>query len=237
MAAALGALLLSACSGGPPGPSKAVATLEASATPSSTPTEPLPDCEEGCPGPIPAGAFKSKTFLRGLGLTFPDGRWFGTSDNGRELQFDRLGSHGSVLWIWRNPHAVTKQESVIGSVATTETALSRWIAHNRDLAVSKPSKQVIGGTISATTLTLHVADSSRNVDPGCPVKSCVSFLQVAPGDVYAIGYGEQVRLFLFEVEAGGRSDTYVISLDAPDEAGLSALQLEAKPILKSLRFP
>ena len=110
---------------------------------------------------------------------------------------------------------------------------------NGDMVVSKPETVSIGDGISATTFTVLISDSNVNLDPGCPsdVKSCLSFMWVAPGHTFAIGGGEAVRLYLFSVGSGSDAHTVVISLDTPDAASLAKMTSDVAPILKTIRLP
>ena len=185
------------------------------------------------------GTFTTAGFLPGLHLTFADDAWFNTADYPEELQFDQVSSTDNVLRIWLDPKASTKTDQVLASVPATAQGLTKWMVGNSDMVVSKPETVSVGDGIGATTFTVLISDSNVNVDPGCPsdVKSCLSFVWVAPGHTFAIGGGEAVRLYLFTVGKGSDAHTVVVSLDTPDAASLAKMTKDVEPILKSLRLP
>jgi hypothetical protein len=221
-----------------PGPTIAVV-----ATPASAPTatlDPLSSmCEAGCQGRTSPGTFTTVGFLPGLDLDFTDDAWFDTADYPDELQFDQVASTDNVLRFWLDPKASTKTDQLLASVPGTAKGLTKWMVGNSDMVVSKPETASIGDGISATTFTVLISDSNKNVDPGCPsdVKSCLSFVWVAPGHTFAIGGEEAVRLYLFSVGSGSDAYTMVIWLDAPDAASLAKMTADVAPILKTVRLP
>jgi len=206
-------------------------------TPPATPDPLQSACEQGCQGRIAPGAFTSAVFMPGLRLTFGDDKWFNTADHGLELQFDQLPSMENVLRIWVDPKASTKTDEAITTVPVTPEGLTAWMVGNKDMVVSKPEAVAIGDGIPATTFTVQISDSSKNVDPGCPVRSCLSFLWVAQGHTFAIGVPESVRLYLFTIGSGSQAHTVVISLDAPDPTRLTEMTTDVAAILKGIRLP
>ena len=83
---------------------------------------------------------------------------------------------------------------------------------------------------------MTVSDSNVNVDPDCPegTRSCLNVLWINDGHVFAIGYGSAERLYLLSLSNG---DVMVVSVDAPDQATLDALQPEIDDLLGTLRLP
>jgi len=251
---AVAALTVAGCAGatkpsGPPaasaGPASAVVPTAspvavaptASRTPPATPDPLRSACEQGCQGRIPPGAFTSAVFMPGLRLTFGDDKWFNTADDDAELQFDQLPSMENVLRIYLDPKASAKTDEAIATVPVTPQGLTAWMVGNKDMVVSKPEAVTIGDGIPATTFTVQISDSSKNVDPGCPVRSCLSLLWVAQGDTFAIGVPESVRLYLFTIGSGSGAHTVVISLDTPDFDRLAQMTTDVAAILKSVRLP
>ena len=144
-----------------------------------------------------------------------------------------------MLRVWLDPKASTKTDQLLASVPGTAKGLTKWMVGNSDMVVSKPETVSIGDGISATTFTVLISDSNKNVDPGCPpdVKSCLSFVWVAPGHTFAIGGYEAVRLYLFTVGSGSDAHTVVISLDTPSAGSLAKMTADVGPILKTIRLP
>ena len=208
-------------------------------------TQPIPTappwqsrCELGCQGPVAPGTFTSAGFLPGLSMTFTDETWFNTADYPDEMQFDSA-SGSNVLRFWRNPGASSETGDLMAEVARTPAELAGWFVGNTDMVVSTPEVLSIGDGISATSFTLQISDTNVNVDPGCPpgVRSCLNVLWINEGHVFAIGYGEAVRLYLFSIGAGTDIETIVISLDAPNAGQLAQKTTSVAPILESIRVP
>jgi hypothetical protein len=110
---------------------------------------------------------------------------------------------------------------------------------NRDMVVSKPTTVGLGDGLTASTFTVQISNSNVNIDPGCPpgVQSCLSFLWIARDHVFAIGYGEAVRLYLVTIGSGTAEHTLVVALDTPDEASLAKMTIDVTPVLRSIRLP
>ena len=195
-------------------------------------------CELGCQGPVAAGTFTSAGFLAGLTMTFTDETWFNTADYPDELQFDSA-SNSNVLRFWQTAEASSETGEPLQDVPRTPSALADWFAGNPDMVVSHPEAVTIGDGIAATTFTLWISDANVNVDPDCPpsVRSCLNVLWISDGHVFAIGYGEAVRLYLFSIGAGSEAQTIVISLDAHDDSRLAVMTMDVTPILESIRIP
>lgn len=210
----------------------------------SVDTRPIPTaapwqsrCEPGCQGPITPGTFTSVGFLPGLQMTFADETWFNTADNSDEIEFDATSS-SNALRLWRTARASSETGGALLDVSGTPAALTAWFVGNVDMVVSDPKVVTIGGGISATTFSLQISDTYVNVDPGCPsdVRSCLNVLWINDGHVFAIGYGEAVRLYLFTVGSSSEAQTVVISLDAHDDRKLATMTTDVAPILESIRF-
>jgi len=205
--------------------------VEAQALPSAPPWQSR--CEPGCQGPVAAGTFDSVGFLAGLQLTFADDSWFNTADYQDEIEFDR----GDIaLRFWRNPAPSSESGEPLNSVPRTVEAITGWFASNPDMDVSKPQATALGaGGIAGTTFTMTISETNVNVDTGCPadVRSCLNVLWINDGHVFAIGYGEAVRFYLF----GQGSDSFVVSLDAPSQAALSSMTANVAQLLESMRIP
>ncbi len=135
--------------------------------------------------------------------------------------------------------ASSEQGDPLTEVPPTPEGLTEWFVANPDMVVSEPEAVTLGDGIAATTFTLRISDTNVNVDPGCPsdVRSCLNVLWIEHGHVFAIGYGEAVRLYLFTVGTGSDARTVIVSLDAPSDAQLAALTTDVAPILESLRLP
>lgn len=193
-------------------------------------------CELGCQGPIAAGTLTSAGFWPGLQLTFADDGWFGTADHPAELQLERSPA---VLRFTRDPGATSKADELLAEVPRTPQGLTEWMVENKDMVVSKPATVTIGDGISATTFTVEIADTNVNVDPGCPqgVRSCLSLLWIGEGHTYAIGYGDAVRFYLFNVGSGSEAQTIVATLDAPSIGLVEQLTPEVSRILEGMRLP
>lgn len=193
-------------------------------------------CELGCQGPVAPGTFTSADFLPGLTLTFTDETWFNTADHPDELEFDRT-LNSNVLRFWHTAEASSETGEPLQDVPRTPSGMTDWFVGNGDMVVSPPEAVTIGDGIAATTFTLRISETNVNVDPGCPVRSCLNVLWINEGHVFAIGYGEAVRLFLFSIGTGSEAHTIVISLDAHDDSRLAVMTTDVAPILESIRLP
>jgi hypothetical protein len=191
-------------------------------------------CEPGCQGPI-TGPFVSAGFLQGLKLTIAAEGWFNSADYADELQFDR---GDDVVRFWRNPGASSPQGELIADIPKTPEGLTQWLVTNPNLSASPPDVATIDG-IAATTLTVVISPANVNVDPECPpdVRSCLPLILVKEHHDFAIGYGEAVRFYLFNIGPLGPADTIVISLDAPNSQRLAQLTADMQPILDSIDLP
>ena len=196
----------------------------------------LSQCELGCQGPVARGTFTSAGFLPGLEMTFVDDTWFNTADYHDEIQFER---GLSVLRFWQTAGASSENGELLSEVPQAPSGLTDWFIGNSDMVVSKPMNVTVGDGIAATTFNFRISDTNVNVDPDCPsgVRSCLNVLWIAPGHVFAIGYGEAVQLYLFTVGTGSDIRTIVVSLDASHFGQLPATTKDVAPILKSIRFP
>jgi hypothetical protein len=153
-----------------------------------------------------------------------------------ELEFDRASD---AFRIWRSPGASSEQGDLRADVPRTPEGLTDWFVANAEMVVSEPEAVTLGDDIAATTFTVRVSDTNVNVDPGCPsgVRSCLYVLWIADGHVFAIGYGEAVRFYLFTHGIGSEAQTVGVSLDAPYDAQLTSMTADVAPILESLRLP
>ena len=196
----------------------------------------LSQCELGCQGPVVRGTFTSVGFLPGLAMTFVDDTWFNTADYHDEIQFER---GLSVLRFWQTAGASSENGELLSEVPQAPSGLTDWFIGNSDMVVSKPMNVTVGDGIAATTFNFRISDTNVNVDPDCPsgVRSCLNVLWIAPGHVFAIGYGDAVQLYLFTVGTGSDIRTIVVSLDASHHGQLPATTKDVAPILKSIRFP
>lgn len=53
----------------------------------------------------------------------------------------------------------------------------------------------------------------------------------------AIGYGEAIRLYVFDIATRTDAHTIAISLDSPSPGSLAQLTADVGPIVDSIRFP
>ncbi len=191
-------------------------------------------CDAGCQGPIQAGSFTSQGLLPGMEMTVGDS-WFNSADNLEELQLDQSDN---ALRFWRNPGASSPTGELLADVPRTPQGLTEWLVSNPNVDVSAPEQTTVGG-VPATTLEVTISPDNVNVDPGCPsdVRSCLRLLWIAPHHDLAIGYGEAIRLYMFNVETGGADEMMVVSLDSPSSQSLAQLTTLVEPILASVRFP
>lgn len=211
---------------------KAWQPVEAEALPSWPPWQLR--CEPGCQGPIEAGTFTSEGFLPGLQMTIPDGDWFNTADYPDEIEID---TGTTALRFWRNPWASSERGDHLLDVPQTPSGLTSWFVANEDMVVSDPETVTIGDGIEATTFTMEISDTHVNVDAGCPVRSCLDVLWINEGHVFAIGYGEGVRFYLFTIEGVADDELIVVSIDGHDAGTVAALMARIEPILGSLSLP
>lgn len=191
-------------------------------------------CELGCQGPMAAGTFTSVGFLPGLQIEFTDDSWFNSGDYADEIEFD---AGQNTFRFWKQPGASSEAGDLLNDVPRTVNGLTDWFVSNPDMVVSDPEQVTIGDGIDATTFTFAVSNTNVNVDPGCPVRSCLNVLWINQGHVFGIGYGSAERVYLFTVGTGTDARTMVVSLDSANEHALELLTGEIQPILASLRVP
>ena len=208
------------------------------------------------PCPLSGGTYRLAplTVLPGLEMTVPSG-WSGTelgwtaheSDQG-ELALQPPGQSNLTLAFWLDMVAIKstgpRHGTILKNIGRTPSALVSWLTSNPDfLVVSKPAPATIGHGITMTSLVIGVSRSANYGDRGCPANPrCAdlftnSFWAKNGNGGYGIGGNEEVRLYLSRIKISGRAHTFLIALDANNQAGLLRLERAATPILGSLRLP
>ena len=123
----------------------------------------------------------------------------------------------------------------------TRSALVQWLTHHPDfLIVSKPTPATVGQGITMTSLVVGVSRSARYGDPGCPANPrCADLFTNSyfGGNFFGIGGDEEVLLYIGRIKISGTRHTFMIALDAVNQAALQHLEAAAAPIVASVHLP
>ena len=83
-----------------------------------------------------------------------------------------------------------------------------------------------------------ISDRAANEDPGCPVRVCIEPFAFPQWDgPYGIGGTDTRRLYLAEVEYGGRKHLFVAVVEGSRRDDLDAFLPAAERLIASVRVP
>ncbi|WP_435229453.1 hypothetical protein [Streptomyces sp. Tue6028] len=229
--------------GGTGGSGGASRTATATATASAGIPGCAPECLSGGsdPGSLPAGPYRTSHFFNGqLTVTFT-GRWESHEDQPVEFSVAPDGSwdlHRVLFWSDLIP--VGKDRQRAAGVPGTASRLVGWLRSRPNLQVSKPRSGTIGhGALPAEVVDIAISGKAVNEASDCPVRACADFLTWPnSGDnVYGIAEPAVLRLYLADVEYGGRSHLFAIGIEGRDQADLKVFLPEAEHLIASAHAP
>jgi hypothetical protein len=178
-----------------------------------------------------------------LTITLPDG-WSSHGASTDELDLIPSAPPDDVIFMWTNVVAIESNgetPKILSGVAPTANGLTASFQKSADLVVSTPTDTTVAGDIAALTYVIGVSPSAAYTSRGCPsYPTCANILKdprTGPGEFYAIGAPEVVRLYLATVGTGTSATLFVIGLNAPNEAELTHFTDVAAPIIASIRLP
>ena len=238
---ALVALALSACGGGASGGGEhQQAKIQGC----------VPKCIDGGwdPGSLPPGSYTTKYFLDGyLTVTF-DEPWVS-----HEEQQDAFESspqrkyHDVTLYFWLDPYPLEGKTFDLKhraqGVPITTAGWLQWLSNNPNLRVSDPKKATIGKEdLPAKVVDVDISDNAVNDDPSyapCRRETCRELLSWPTSAEYGYSLiGEQtVRMYLSDVEYGGKTHLLAVAIDAYGQDNLEAFAPTAERVIDSARAP
>jgi len=179
-----------------------------------------------------------------LSITLPNG-WSSPEADVGELALIPSDHPDDRMFLWKDVAAVESNGNapkVLNDVPRTPEGLTASFRKNPDLVVSTPTETTIAGGIPALTYVIGISPSARYSSHECPsYPTCANILKDpthwGPGDFYAIGAPEVVRLYLATFGNVGDRHLFVIGLDATDAVELVRLTDVAAPIVASIMLP
>ncbi|MDV9174377.1 hypothetical protein R6V09_30255 [Streptomyces sp. W16] len=239
----LSAVLVAGCGGsGGSGDSGA-----ASRTPTTTASAGIPGCAPEClsglsdPGSLPAGPHRTSHFFNGqLTVTFA-GRWESHEDQPVEFSVAPEGSwdlHRVLFWSDLIP--VGKDQKRAAGVPSTAPKLVAWLSSRPNLTVSKPRSGTIGtDALPAQVVDIAISGKAVNEASDCPARACADFLTWpnAGDNIYGIAEPAVLRLYLSDVEYGGKSHLFAIGIEGRDQADLKVFLPDAEKLIAGADAP
>jgi hypothetical protein len=252
-------LLVAACASGgapesssTPPPARSLMAATPVATISSAPSAMTATtltrwCSDSSPCVLTAGTWVTAgeyAFIPGMAVTVPGG-WSSYAANWGEFKLVPSDHPDDAIFMWLDAAAIESNgetAKVLSGVPRTPEGLTASFRKNPDLVVSTPTETTIAGGIPALTYVIGVSPSAAYTSRGCPsYPTCANLLgdpaHGNPGDPYAIGAPEVVRLYLATIGSATDRRMLVISIDATDPVELERLTAVAAPILASIRLP
>jgi hypothetical protein len=210
----------------------------------------VPKCIDGGwdPGSLPPGSYTTKYFLDGyLTVTF-DEPWVS-----HEEQQDAFESspqekyHDVTLYFWLDPYPLEGKTFDVKhraqGVPITTAGWLQWLSNNPNLRVSDPKKATIGKEgLPAKVVDVGISDNAVNDDPSyapCRRETCIELLSWPTSAEYGYSLiGEQtVRMYLSDVEYGGKTHLLAVAIDAYGQDNLEAFAPTAERVIDSARAP
>jgi hypothetical protein len=216
-------------------------------TPVATTENRFATCSDSSPCVFTAGTWVTSgdnAFIPGLAITLPDG-WSSHETDVAQVSLIPSDHPDDFIVLWKDVAAIESNgqtPKVLNDVPRTPDGLTASFRQNPDFVVSTPTKTTIAGGIPALTYVIGVSPSAAYTSRDCPsYPTCANILKdpahAGPGDFYAIGAPEVVRLYLATVGSATDRHLFVIGLDATDAVELVRLTDVAAPIIASIRLP
>jgi tRNA A-37 threonylcarbamoyl transferase component Bud32 len=193
--------------------------------------------------------YTTDSFLRGMQVTVPTGRWRLSVDDRGVLSLaspDGPPPDGTQINGFLDPFASGQggrdrpAGAPLTGVGRTPAALIAWLRRRPTLVASTPTaRRIAHGRLRATSVDLDLSVRAPREDPGCP-GPCLTWLAFR-GHGYAFGYGtglgEPVRLYLTTVRIGADVHTLAFAVDSPSAKVFKAVVPTAEKILSSVTLP
>jgi hypothetical protein len=210
----------------------------------------VPECLSGGtdPGRIPPGSYTTQYFFDGhLTVTFRKA-WVSHEDTPivfwakPEVKQDGEGE----VQFWEDIIPVEGKTFDLKhrakGVPITTAGWLHWLSNNPNLRVSDPKKATIGeDDLPAKAVDIGISDQAKNDDPGyppCRRVICQTLLTWPNSDNYfGLGGSDVIRLYLSDVEYGGKTHLFAIAIYAQDPAGLKGFAPAAEGVIGSVRAP
>lgn len=206
----------------------------------------VPQCRTGKltrPGPLPAGRYTTVNFFAGALTVTVDEGWASHEDSTGEFELDR--ADGTVILVWLDVYPVngcatpgcptSEARARVTEVGPDAAAMAEWLHENPNLTVDDDEQLIVDG-IAFESLNVAVADDANNDDPDCPAKPCVSILGYPEWDFPgAFGRISHLRLYLADIEYGGKNHLLVVGTDGP--SALDVIAQRTEPVLKTFDIP
>jgi hypothetical protein len=210
----------------------------------------VPKCIDGGwdPGSLPPGSYTTKYFLDGyLTVTF-DEPWVSHEDQQDSFIASPQGKwENRDLFFWLDPYPLEGKTFDLKhraqGVPITTAGWLQWLSNNPNLRVSDPKKATIGEeSLPAKVVDISLSDQAKNDEPGflpCRKETCRGLLSWPTSAEYAYNLiGEQtVRMYLSDVEYGGKTHLLAVAIDAYSQDNLEAFAPTAERVIDSARAP
>jgi hypothetical protein len=210
----------------------------------------VPKCIDGGwdPGSLPPGSYTTKYFLDGyLTVTFPE-PWVSHEDQQDSFIASPQGKwENRDLFFWLDPYPVEGKTFDLKhraqGVPITTAGWLQWLSNNPNLRVSDPKKATIGKEgLPAKVVDVGISDNAVNDDPSyapCRRETCRELLSWPTSAEYGYSLiGEQtVRMYLSDVEYGGKTHLLAVAIDAYSQDNLEAFAPTAERVIDSARAP
>jgi hypothetical protein len=210
----------------------------------------VPKCIDGGwdPGSLPPGSYTTKYFLDGyLTVTF-DEPWVS-----HEEQQDAFESspqekyHDVTLFFWLDPYPVEGKTFDVKhrakGVPITTAGWLQWLKDNPNFRASDPQDATIGkDDLPAKVVDISLSDNAVNDEPSfapCRRETCRGLLSWPTSAEYQYNLiGEQtVRMYLSDVEYGGKTHLLAVAIDGNSQDNLEAFAPTAERVIDSARAP
>jgi hypothetical protein len=202
--------------------------------PTDLPTDGTCRDNHPCLGLLAAGSHHTQYFSPGFAFTIASGAWENLADEGGAFHIVSIDRPDDAIAFFRQPWPTKPTGVRAPGVASTVTAITKWLATNSALEATEPQPVTIGG-LRGTQIDLALAPGAENADPSCPVQVCVN-LFIGRSSTWAWDWGfagpERQRLYLLEAP-----DTVVaIFADSLDGTTFDAIIADADKILGTVKF-
>jgi hypothetical protein len=211
----------------------------------------VPKCIDGGwdPGSLPPGSYTTKYFLDGyLTVTFPE-PWVSHEDQQDSFialpQGTPPGSRH--LFFWLDPYPVEGKTFDVKhrakGVPITTAGWLQWLKDNPNFRASDPQDATIGkDDLPAKVVDISLSDNAVNDEPSfapCRRETCRGLLSWPTSAEYEYNLiGEQrVRMYLSDVEYGGKTHLLAVAIDGNSQDNLEAFAPTAERVIDSARAP
>ena len=217
----------------------------------------VPKCIDGGwdPGSLPPGSYTTKYFLDGyLTVTFPE-PWVSHEDQQDSFIASPQGKWGNRdLFFWLDPYPVEGKTFDVKhrakGVPITTAGWLQWLKDNPNFRASDPQDATIGkDDLPAKVVDISLSDNAVNDEPSfapCRRETCRGLLSWPTSAEFGYNLiGEQtVRMYLSDVEYGGKTHLLAVAIDAYGQDDLSdarrnleAFAPAAERVIASARAP